>query len=585
MQIPQNVIDEIRDRADIVEVVSQYVQLRRVGANYNGLCPFHEERSPSFSVSPDRQIFHCFGCGRGGNVFTFLIEIEGVSFPEAVRTLGRQYGVAVPERGVPDEVRSRNEALYRANEFACELYQRLLKADRTGERARNYLLARKIPPEAWAEFRLGYSGPGREQVVRAAQRAKIPAEALKELRLIVSRSESRQYYDYFGERVMFPIVSLSGRVIAFGARTLEKDAEPKYLNSAESPIYSKRRTLFGLHKAREAIRERRAALLVEGYTDCIALHLHGFTNTVASCGTAITADHGALIRRFTQRAVLIPDADQAGLDSALVSGAVLMGAGLDVKVARLERGMDPDSAIQAVGGEKFGEILGSALDYLEFLDYIMKDRPFTPREREAVIHRVTSGLSDITDRLRYEVVVQDLAKTLGVDVEVLRGRRRTRRSGEEGAPRSEGPVRGRDKANRSRLEKTLLRLIMDGTPAACEAREKLDSDDFSDGKCAEFYKLLDSAWEANIDLGQPAFQQRAEGAGLEGLAAEIALVSIPPGNVDKLLADTLKRVKELRIRDELDVLRNKLRDLPEDSDEAVAFAEHYARLKRALSEL
>jgi DNA primase len=584
VQIPQDVINEIRDRADIVEVVSQYVQLRRVGANYNGLCPFHEERSPSFSVSPDKQIFHCFGCGRGGNVFTFLIEIEGISFPEAVRTLGRQYGVPVPERGVPDEVRSRNEALYGANEFVCGLYERLLAGSKGGERARRYLLSRKIPREAWTDFRLGYSGPGREQVVRAAQKQGVPVDVLRELRLIVSRSGTKQYYDYFGERVMFPIISLSGRVTAFGARTLERDAEPKYLNSAESPIYSKRRTLFGLHKAREAIREKRAAVLVEGYTDCIALHIHGFPHAVASCGTAITADHGALLRRFTQRVLLVPDADPAGLDSATVSGAVLMGAGLDVKVARLERGLDPDSAVQALGREKFGEILGGALDYLEFLDYIMKDRPFTPREREAVIHRVTSGLADIADRLRYEVVVRDLAKTLGVDPEVLRGRRRTRRA-TDGAPRSEGPAKGRDRANRSRLEKTLLRLIMEESAAAREAREKLDSDDFSDEKCGEFYKLLDSAWEANIDLGQSAFQQRAEGAGLEGLAAEIALVPIPPGNLDRLVTDALRRVKALRIRDELDVLREKLRDLPEDSDEAVAFAEHYARLKRALSEL
>ncbi len=584
MQIPQEVINEIRDRADIVEVVSQYVELRRVGANFSALCPFHEERSPSFTVSPDKQIFHCFGCGRGGNVFTFLMEIEGIAFPEAVRSLGRQCGVEVPERKVSDEVRTRNESLYRANEFACGLYERLLTDDRGGEYARRYLLSREIPPETWTAFRLGYSGPGREQLVKAAQKEKTHFDALRETRLVISHSETKQYFDYFRERVMFPIVSLSGRVIAFGARTLEKDAEPKYLNSAESAVYSKRRTLFGLDKAREAIRDKRSALLVEGYTDCISLHLHGFTHAVASCGTAITLDHAALVRRFTQRVTLVPDADPAGLDSALVAGTVLLGAGLDVKVARLERGMDPDSAVRALGREKFGEILGGALDYLEFLDYIMKVRPFTPREREAVIHRVTAGLSDISDRLRYEVVVQDLAKTLGVEPDVLRGRRRVRRVG-EGAPGAEGPSKGRDAENRVRLEKELLRLLLEDTPATAEAREKLDSDDFSDEKCREYYKLLDSTWEAGIDLEKPAFQQRAERAGLEGLAAEIALIPIPPGNPERLVRDTLRRVKELRIRDELDLLREKLRDLPEDSDEAVAFAEHFARLKRALSEL
>jgi DNA primase len=578
--------------ADIVEVVSRHVELRRAGTNYKGLCPFHEEKTPSFMVSPDKQIFHCFGCGKGGNVFTFLIEIEGVSFPEAVRSLGRQYGVEVPEREIPEEVRTRNENYYRANDFASRLYERLLADARGGERARRYLASRKIPPEVWAEFRLGYSGPGREQLVRAAQKHKVPIDVLRELKLVVAHSDTSGYVDYFRERVMFPIYSASGRVIAFGARTLEKDAEPKYLNSVESPIYSKRRTLFGLHKARDAIREARAAVVVEGYTDCISLHMSGFTHTVASCGTAITADHASVLRRLTQKAILVPDADSAGLQAAVIAGAVLMGAGLDVKVARLETGADPDSAVRSLGGEKFGKILGGALDYLEFLDYIIKDKPPTPREREALIHRVTAGLAEFGDRLRYEVVVQDLARILGVDAEVLRDRRWPKRPaggklpGEPGPTRGAAPAKsGRGALGRVRLEKMLLRLLMDETPWAAEAREKIDSDDFSDERCKEYYKLLDSAWDENIDLGSSTFQQRAEGSGLEGLAAEIALVPIPPSNQQRLLRDTLKRVKELKIRDELDVLREKLKDLPEDSEEAVAYAEHYARLKRALSEL
>jgi DNA primase len=584
VQIPQETINEIRERADIAEVVSHYVELRRSGANYKALCPFHEERTPSFMVSPDKQIFHCFGCGRGGNVFTFLIEIEGVSFPEAVRTVGRQVGVEVAEREVPEEVRTRNENLYRANDFACRLYERQLADTGQGERARQYLLSRKIPQQAWKEFRLGYSGPGREQLIRAAQKNKAPLEILQELRLIVSHYATKEYVDYFRERVMFPILSLSGRVIAFGARTLEKDAEPKYLNSTESPIYSKRRTLFGLQKARDAIREKRAAILVEGYTDCISLHVHGFLHTVASCGTAITAEHAALLRRLTQRVILIPDADPAGLESALAAGAVLLGAGLDVKAARLDPGMDPDSAVLALGGDKFGKIVGGALDYLEFLDYIMKERPLTPRERESVIHRVTAGLADVGDRLRYEVVLHDLARILGVDPDALRGRRRPKRASEK-VLGEEGSVSLRGAARRTRLEKALLRLLLENTPAAAEAKSKLDSDDFSNEMCREYYKLLDSAWEENIDSGSSTFQQKAEEAGLEGLAAEIALIPIPPGDPERLLKDTSRRVKELRIRDELDVLREKLQDLPEDSDEAVAFAAHYARLTRALSEL
>ncbi|UCH84125.1 MAG: DNA primase, partial [Candidatus Latescibacterota bacterium] len=392
MQIPEETINEIRERADIVEVVSRFVELKRSGSNFKGLCPFHEEKTPSFNVNPDRQIFHCFGCGQGGNVFTFLMEIEGVSFPEAVRSLGRRYGVEVAERQVPAEIKSRNEALYRANEFACQLYQRTLMDGRKGEVARNYLRVRKIPKELWSDFRLGYAGDAWDLLVGAARKKGYSLDTLRELRLIVTSDKSKGYYDYFRSRVMFPIVSPSRRVVAFGARTLERDAEPKYLNSAESPVYLKRRTLYGLDQARERIRERRAACLVEGYTDCIAMHANGFAHTVASCGTAITPDHASLLRRFTQRIILVPDADTAGLDSALGAGAVFLAAGLEVSVVRLDPDLDPDPAVNAVGAENFEKNLRGALDYLQFLDYIMKDRPMSPREKETVIHRVTAGL-------------------------------------------------------------------------------------------------------------------------------------------------------------------------------------------------
>ncbi|UCG53090.1 MAG: DNA primase [Candidatus Latescibacterota bacterium] len=584
MQIPEETINEIRERADIVEVVSQFVELRRSGSNFKGLCPFHEEKTPSFNVNPDRQIFHCFGCGRGGNVYTFLMEIEGISFPEAVRALGRQYGVEVVTREVPEEVRSRNEALYRANEFACQLYQRNLVDKRKGERARQYLLSRGIPKEAWTGFRIGYASDTWDQLVAAARKKKYSIDVLRTLKLVVSSDNSVGYYDYFRNRLMFPILSLSRRVVAFGARTLETDAEPKYLNSAESPIYAKRKTLFGLDRARDSIRERRSVIMVEGYTDCIAMHVKGFGNTVASCGTAITPDHAALLRRVSQRVVLIPDADPAGFDSALSSGAVFLAAGLDVQVVRLETGTDPDTAVNALGAEKFGKILGGALDYLQFLDYIMKDRPMSPREKESVIHRVTAGLADFGDRLRYEVVVQDIAGILGVDPETLRERRKPRATRDTTSDGLETRP-SRDAARRVDLEKTLLRLLLEDTPEAVEAREKLDSDDFSHDRSREFYKLLDSTWGNHIDIESHAFHKRAEGAGLEGFAAEVALIPIPPGNLGRLLNDTLRRVKELRIRDELDVLREKLQELPEDSDEAVALAGHYARLKRALSEL
>lgn len=582
MQIPQSTIDEIRERADIVDVISRFVDLKRAGVNFKAICPFHEEKTPSFVVSPDKQIFHCFGCGRGGNVFSFLMEIEGVAFPEAVRALGKQYGIEVADRERPAGETSRNEAFYRVSDFAARWFHRQLMDKKSGQAAQRYLLKRGIPEEAWVKFRLGLAGERSDQFYQTARRKKVPLEPMRQLKLVVPSDRTSGYYDYFRKRLMFPIALLSGRVVAFGARALERGAEPKYLNSVESPIYAKRKILYGLDHARAAIRSSRSVILVEGYTDCITLHVNGFENAVASCGTAITTEHAALLRRLTRDVVLIPDGDPAGMDSALFSGSVFLAAGLDVKVVVLEAGMDPDSAVSKGGADEFAKNIDGAMEYFTYLGYIMKDRSKSPREKEAVIQRVVSGLGSTGDRLRYEVLAREACTVLGIDPESLPKWREPR--GAQGAAQT-GPARTIEQKRRVRLEKTLLRLMLESGPEAAAAREKLDPDDFSQEDCREFYKLLDSAWENHIDIRTKAFQQKAETAGLEGLAAEITLIPIPPGNPDILLKDSVRRVKELQIRAELNVLTEKLRILPEDSDEAIAVAKQFELLKQALMEL
>lgn len=581
MQIPQQIIDQIRDRADIVEVVSRVVEVKRMGNNYKGLCPFHEEKTPSFNVNPDRQIFHCFGCGRGGNVFTFLMEMEGVSFPEAVRDLGKRYGVEVPSRQMPKEELGRNDELYRVSDFAARWYHRNLMENTSSEPVRRYLEKRGIRREVWTSWRLGCAPEGWDTFFQACRHKSVPHDVLRELKLVVYHDKSSRYFDYFRNRVMFPIASPSGRVVAFGARSLG-DAEPKYLNSIESAIYQKRRMLFGMPQSRDAIRSQRQVILVEGYTDCISMHLNGFQQTVASCGTAITPEHASQLRRLSQRVVLMPDGDEAGQESALSAGSVMLSAGLDVRVVVLDEGVDPDTLAQGSGPEEIEKIVGDAMEYLQYLDYIMTVRQMSPREKETVIQRVAAGLRGAGDALRYEVIVQDVARVLNVSPESLKGRE-SRSPGDRS--KSAAPVVDRAFARRVELEKSLLRLLLEDTPEAAGAREKLDSDDFLDPDSRRLYKLLDSALENHIDIRSAAFQKRAETVGLEGFAAEITLISIPPGNLDILLKDTVRRVKELKIRDELLVLREKLRDLPEESEEAVAVAEHYAQLKRALSEL
>jgi DNA primase len=468
--------------------------------------------------------------------------------------------------------------MYQANTFAARFYHRELTDSRKAGKARKYLDGRGIPPQAWRRFGLGFAPDSWVRLWKAARKEGIEEEVLTGLRLIASTSKSKGYYDYFRNRIMFPIVMPGGRVIAFGARAME-DAEPKYINSAESPIFYKRRTFYGLDRARDAIRNKRQAILVEGYTDAISLHLAGFEHTLATCGTALTADHATALRRLTQKAILLPDADPAGETAALTSGAILLAAGLEVSVASLEKGEDPDTAVRRRGAEGFGELVGRAMDYFEYLNYIVGNRSMTPRDREALIRRILGAISHLEDRLRYDVITGELARIFGVEPDTLRGGRKS------GTGQVSEPPRREADSGRVTLEKLALRLVLEGTPMALEALDSLDAEDFCDESTRELYNLLDSARETRIDIRSREFQHQAEEAGLAGLAAEIALIPLPPGNVEALLKDTIRRIKKLKIHDELSALREKLMQLPSDSEEAVAVAEYYHRLKQALAEL
>jgi len=584
MPIPQHIIDQVRDRNDVVEVVGQYVDLKRAGTYFKGLCPFHQERTPSFTVSPERQIYHCFGCNKGGNVYQFVMEMDGVSFPEAVRALGKRVGIEVESKPEADE-RSENDALFTANAFAGRFFHHELAKSPGAEHARSYLEGRAIPREVWARFGLGFAPASGDALVRAASEQRVPREVLLKLRLIGARDQGRGHYDYFRDRVMFPIIQPGPRVVGFGARALG-NAEPKYLNSAESIIFQKRRTFYGLDRASDAIRKARHAVIVEGYTDLIRLHLSDVTQTIATCGTALTQEHATRLRRLTRRAVLVPDGDAAGENAAMTSGALLMAAGVEVGVVVLPTGLDPDTAGRSLSPQEFRELLGRPLEYFEYLDYTIQRRNPTAREREELIRRVLAGISNSDDPLRGEVLLGELARVTRVDEAGLRQLIRPGTGSTPDGGRREGAgVRTSAGADRQELERLVLRLVMEGTPSAIDSLESLDVEDFTGEANRKLYKLLDLAREAHIDLRGRDFQKRAEEAGLEGFSAETSLISVPPGDIDILLKDAVRRLKRLRIRDELAQLRERLLNVPAESDEAVSLLEYYQRLSQALAEL
>ena len=418
--------ERIREATDIVDLVSEHVQLVKKGRNYSGLCPFHDEKSPSFSVDPDRQFYHCFGCGVGGDVFKFIQEIDRVTFVEAVKFLAERAGVSLPERSGPSrEEAAADDELYRANDLAQKYFHHLLLNDEVGASARTYLQTRGLTGETIARFGLGYAPPEWDALLKVAGRRGLPPQILEQAGLALPRSTGSGHYDRFRDRIAFPIANLSNRIIAFGARALQPDQEPKYLNSPETPIYHKGRVLYGLSIARDAIRRQDAILVVEGYMDLISLAQAGIQHVVATSGTALTEDHGRLLARFARQVVLLFDGDAAGSTAAMRALEVLLGTGLDARVVSLPAEHDPDTFVQAHGPEALIERAENAQSVLDFyLEQLARRHDLSSVEGKGraveTFKPLLAKLNKPQDAVRRDLLLREVAQRLAVDEQALR---------------------------------------------------------------------------------------------------------------------------------------------------------------------
>jgi DNA primase len=435
---PSAVLEEIRARIDIVEVVEPFVTLKKAGANWKGLCPFHAEKTPSFTVNPRRGVFHCFGCGVGGDAFGFLMRQDRLPFPEAVRVLAQRAGVALPSDRPGYAEESGRAELYRALEAAATFYTDALWGT-GGELARRYLTTRGVEADIARRFRLGYAPAGWSALLTFLREQRIADETMERGGLVVARDGASGYYDRFRGRLMFPIKDLQGRVVAFGGRALS-DEQPKYLNSPEGALYSKGQLLYAIDLAREPIRARSRALLVEGYIDCLMAHQHGFTETVAALGTAFTAPQFALLRRHTSEVITFFDADAAGDKAAQraeellptsAEGAVWSvtrtgsfgdSGALRLQVALLPAGHDPDTFLRSAGAEAFAERISAAKSLLGYaIDRVLGDLDdaSTPRGRATAFARVAAVLGKAPDAEEATRLARDVSLRLGVDATQL----------------------------------------------------------------------------------------------------------------------------------------------------------------------
>ena len=420
MYYPEELIEEVRTRNDIVEVISGYVRLQKKGSNYFGLCPFHNEKSPSFSVSPGKQMYYCFGCGAGGNVITFLMEYENQTFPEAVRTLAQRAGIALPEADDSKEARqadSRRAKLLEINKEAAKYFYYQLRTER-GSVGMEYLRKRELSDETMNHFGLGYANKYSNDLIQYLKSKGYSEDLIRDAGLC-NVDEKHGMYDKFWNRVMFPIQDINHRVIGFGGRVMG-DGKPKYLNSPETEIFDKSRNLYGLNFARTS--RKGNVILCEGYMDVIAMHQAGFTQAVASLGTAFTSGQASLLRRYANEILLSYDSDGAGVNAALRAIGILKEAGMTGRVITLEPYKDPDEFIKALGGEEFQKRLDHAENSFFFeLRQLQKNYDLSDPEQKTAFHReIARKLCTFSEEVERENYIEAVAQKYHIGFENLR---------------------------------------------------------------------------------------------------------------------------------------------------------------------
>ncbi|HJC89538.1 MAG TPA: DNA primase [Candidatus Mediterraneibacter excrementigallinarum] len=419
MYYSEELIEEIRSRNDIVDVISGYVRLQKKGSSYFGLCPFHNEKSPSFSVSRQKQMYYCFGCGAGGNVYTFLMEYENFSFVEAVKYLADRAGIELPEVEYSKEAKEKADlraSILEVNKLAAKYYYVQLKSER-GKAAYTYLKDRKLSDETITAFGLGYSNKFSDDLYKYLRKKGYSEELIRQAGLI-NTDEKQGVYDKFWNRVMFPIMDVNSRVIGFGGRVMG-DAKPKYLNSPETPVFDKSRNLYGLNRARTS--RKPYFLLCEGYMDVIALHQAGFTNAVASLGTALTPGHASLIKRYVREVYLTYDSDDAGTRAALRAVPILRDAGISAKVIRMDPYKDPDEFIKNLGAEEYEKRISEARNGFMFsIDMLSRDYDMgSPEGKTAFFRETAKRLMSFEDELERSNYIDAVASEYGVRRESL----------------------------------------------------------------------------------------------------------------------------------------------------------------------
>lgn len=544
-----NTLDEIKDRVDIVEFISEYVSLKKAGQNWKGLCPFHTEKTPSFTVSPAKQIFHCFGCKSGGDIFTFLMQYENLSFPEALRALAERTGVTLRDSGKSSAVRGEKEVLLQIHRDALAFFREHLPRNK---KAADYLSNRGIDEAAQKLFSIGYAPPSWNALIAHLEKNGYTTAVMKKAGLAVQGTKG--FYATFRDRIIFPIIDLKGNVIAFGGRSFD-GSEPKYLNSPETPIFNKGSVLYGLYHARDSIKKTGSVLFMEGYIDVITSHMHGFTNAVAPLGTAFTREHGKLIKRFTEDVVLVFDSDTAGVRAARNASVILLENGLTVHIVCFPGNDDPDSFLRKEGRAGLEGLLRQPLSIVDFFTRQEKDRRHAAQALIEIIHKIPS-------RVLQGEYIKLLAEKLSVKEQfVWEEFQRVSRQGTSGAHKP--PPAARTRPQRRPLdEEYILQLLIQLPEKSAEVCGILNPDDFKDEAIRNIMqKIRDGTTELNELISRSAGKEKA-------ILTEISMredFELP----EKVLDDCIGRLQKNRRDLKLQELQKRIREAEGNQDFAL----------------
>jgi len=520
------IVDQLRQVANIVEIASQYTTLRLRGRKHVGLCPFHSEKTPSFTVDAEKGLYHCFGCGVGGDVFSLIMEKENLSFPEALKHLAEKYHIPLPEqRKISPQAQKLEEQILGVNESALAFFKKNLLNTPEGKDALAYLKKRDIPDSIIQEFKIGYALNTWDALSSYFKNKGVSSALLEKAGLIIPGRKSGEFYDRFRGRVIFPIFTLTGKVVGFGGRTLFNQ-EPKYLNSPDTPVYSKGHILYGLNFSKDSVREAGETVLVEGYTDFLSLYLSGFTNVVASLGTALTPQQLALAQRFAPRMIINYDGDTAGRTAAFRAASLCFEKGLETRVVVLPKELDPDGFIKKHGKEAYAKLLESAVPALKFVidASVEGKRMAVPEVKTKVLRSILAVIEAIPDSFVRSEYLKQAAQHLSVEESILRGL--AERKPAEKAEEAREPFLA--------AEKRLLQILMESKELRPYIFAEVREEDFKGLKSEPIFRIILDYFKKDKDLIFHELQKEISPS-LFRLLSEALIEKGDPPSVDEAL--------------------------------------------------